>query len=120
MADDRPVPASHAEGGRDYAPAIYGSLLATTLLAVQWRFAESFEFVALTLVVSLAVFWLAHVWAELVNLRVHGGIGRQQIVEVAIEEAPIFLAAVVPASAMFALRLLGRPVGDVIAVGLVI
>jgi hypothetical protein len=103
---------------RDYAAAVYGSLLVTTLLAVQWHFATSFEFVSLTLVLSIGVFWLAHVWAELVNLRIRGSIGRQQVVEVAVEEAPIPLAAFVPAVVMAVLSLAGRTTSEVIAVGL--
>src|SRR4029077_19609464 len=50
---------------RNYAPAVYGSLLVATLVAVQWRAEAVPELIGLTLVTSVAVFWLAHAWSEI-------------------------------------------------------
>jgi hypothetical protein len=80
----------------DVTPAVYGSLLVTTLVAVQWRHDVSTTFLGLTLVASVAVFWLAHVWAETVNHRVHGPVDRGEIVGLARAESPMLAAAVVP------------------------
>ena len=89
-ADDRrPVPG-------DVTPAVYGSLLVTTLVAVQWRHDVSTTFLGLTLVASVAVFWLAHVWAETVNQRVRGPIDQGEFLRLARAESPMLAAAVVP------------------------
>ena len=59
----------------DYTPAIYGSLLVTTLTVVQWHGNNGPEFIALSLLISVVVFWLTHVWSAIVNRRVHRGTG---------------------------------------------
>ena len=87
--DGRPVPG-------DVTPAVYGSLLVTTLVAVQWRHDVSTTFLGLTLVASVAVFWLAHVWAETVNQRVRGPIDQGEFLRLARAESPMLAAAVVP------------------------
>ena len=87
----------HMEGINDLSSAVYGSLLVTTLLAVQARSDASTEFVALTLVIGVGVFWLTEVWSELVNHRVRGPISRAQALQIARDESPMLSAAVVPA-----------------------
>ena len=81
----------------DLSSAVYGSLLVTTLLAVQARSDASTQFVALTLVIGVGVFWLTEVWSELVNHRVRGPISRAQALQIARDESPMLSAAVVPA-----------------------
>jgi hypothetical protein len=85
---------------RDYTSAVYGSLLVTTLIAVQWWHDASAVFLGLSLVVSVGVFWLAHVWSTIVDRRVHGPIDRAQIVGIGRHEAPMLTAALVPALLM--------------------
>jgi hypothetical protein len=85
------------ERERDFTPAIYGSLLVTTLVALQSRLEAAVEFIALSLVASVVVFWLTHAWSAIVNRRLHGSIGRAGVVEIAIQESPLLLAAVIPA-----------------------
>src|SRR5262245_57495272 len=80
----------------DYTSAIYGSLLVTTLVAVQWRGTTAPGFIGLTLLTSVTVFWLAHVWAEIVNRRVQGRIDRGTIGHIALAEAPMLTAVLVP------------------------
>ena len=80
----------------DVTPAVYGSLLVTTLVAVQWRGDPSTTFLGLTLVASVGAFWLAHVWAETVNHRVHGPIDRRDVVRLARTQSPMLAAAIVP------------------------
>jgi hypothetical protein len=78
------------------APAIYGSLLVTTLVAVQWRANAVPEFIAASLVISVGVFWLAHAWAEIANRRVAGPITLAEVREIAFDEATMLLALVIP------------------------
>jgi hypothetical protein len=85
---------------RDYTPAIYGSLLVTTLIAVQARFEANIEFIAFSLITSVIVFWLTHTWAAIVNHRVRGPIGRQEIAQLGVDEAPMLLAAIVPTAVL--------------------
>ena len=109
-----------AAGRPDYANAIYGSLLVTSLIAVQWRHDPSTDFIALSLIISVVVFWLAHVWSEIVNRRVHGPISAGEAGVIAFEEAPMLAAAVLPAVVLALARVFGIPVETVIAAALVI
>jgi hypothetical protein len=94
-------PADPAESGHpDYATAIYGSLLVTSLVAVQWRHDVDTATIALTLAVGVVVFWLAHVWSEIVSHRVHGPISRGQMRSIARAETPMLEAAILPALAL--------------------
>lgn len=77
-------------------PAIYGSLLVTTLVAVQWTADAVPEFIAGSLVISVGVFWLAHAWAEVVNRRVREPITISELRTIALNEATMLLAVVVP------------------------
>jgi hypothetical protein len=79
-----------------YTPAVYGSLLVTTLVAVQWNADAVPELVAFSLVISVGVFWLAHAWAEVVNRRIRGPITLSQGWWVALGEATMLLAVIVP------------------------
>jgi hypothetical protein len=79
-----------------YTPAVYGSLLVTTLVAVQWNADAVPELVAFSLVISVGVFWLAHAWAEVVNRRIRGPISLSQAWSIALGEATMLLAVVVP------------------------
>ena len=56
----------------DYAPAVYGALLATTLVTVQWQGDRSPELIGLSLVIAVVAFRLTDVWLEIVAHRVHG------------------------------------------------
>lgn len=106
--------------GRDYTPAVYGSLLVTTLIAVQWRAETTAIFVGLSLVISVTVFWLTHAWAGIVNRRLHGSIRRADLLAIAGREAPMLGALVVPVTFLGVASLLDAPVELVIDVALVI
>jgi hypothetical protein len=103
----------------DYANAIYGSLLVTSLVAVQWRHEPSTEAIAASLVVSVVVFWLAHVWSEIVNRRVRGPISGRDAAGLAVEEFPMLEAAIVPAIVL-ALSRFGLAADTAIALALVV
>jgi hypothetical protein len=78
-------------------PAIYGSLLVTTLVAVQWRGTAVPELIALTLVGSVTVFWLTHVWAEVISHRLRAPITAAEARAIATGEATMLVAVVIPA-----------------------
>ena len=104
----------------DYSPAIYGSLLVTTLIAIQWHHEAVPERIALTLISSVAVFWLMHVWSEVVNRRLHGPMDNSHVIALARHEASILAAAVVPAIVLVLARFLGAPLDTTIAIALVV
>jgi hypothetical protein len=81
---------------RDFTPAIYGSLLVTTLVALQARLGADPTFMAMSLAASVVVFWLTHAWASIVNRRLHQRIGWAEVVEIGVDESPLLLAAVIP------------------------
>jgi hypothetical protein len=120
---ERPDPAGeaarHAIVRRD-APAIYGGLLVTALIAVQWRSDAISERVSLSILISVFVFWLTHVWAELVDHRVSGPVSRDEVVRIAWAEAPMLAAAVPPAATLAIARLAGIPIEDAISLALVV
>jgi len=77
-------------------PAIYGSLLVTTLVAVQWKADAVPELIGLSLVIGVGVFWLAHAWAEIINRRIDGPISAAEVRSIALEEGPMLLSVVIP------------------------
>jgi hypothetical protein len=103
----------------DFAPAVYGSLLVTTLVAVQWRHDASTDLIALSLLTSVAVFWLAHAWSEIVDRRVRGPIGIRDAATVAGGEASILTAAIVPALLLGLPRVSGVSVDQAIGLALI-
>jgi hypothetical protein len=115
-----PAADHHAAHHPDYATAIYGSLLVTSLVAVQWRHDSSTDVIAISLVVSVVVFWLAHVWSEIVNRRVHGPISAGEARDIALEEVPMLEAAVLPALVLALARVFGLPADTVISAALIV
>ncbi|MFL5779588.1 MAG: hypothetical protein ACJ761_11695 [Chloroflexota bacterium] len=104
----------------DYTPAIYGSILVTTLLAIEWNQVSSSELIALSLVISVAVFWLTHVWSEVVNRRVRGPIDPTIAVVLARREATMLTAVVVPGLVLASARLTGSSVDTVVQLALAV
>ena len=103
---------------RDYTAAVYGSLLVTTLIAVQWYHDLSVTFLGLSLIISVVVFWLTHVWAGIVNRRIHGSIDRSEAMTIAGDEAPMLTAAIIP-TLLLGLAYLGIvPVDTAVALAL--
>jgi hypothetical protein len=96
--------------GRDYAGAIYGSLLAASVVAgtSPGRVAPSPWQLALLLLATGVVFWLAHVYAELFGgRRSHRATEWPTIRHAAAQEWPIVEAVVPPAVVALAGMLLG-------------
>jgi len=82
---------------RDYTSAIYGSVLAASVI-VGAGTSRSPWALAVILLVSSAIFWVAHVYAETVG-SVHGGWGMAAIRRGLRHEWPMVFAAVPPAVA---------------------
>jgi hypothetical protein len=109
-----------AHEGRDYAAGIYGSLLVTGFVAVQWRNEPSTTAIALSIIVSVVVFWLAHVWSEIVNRRVRGRITIAEAAAIAGDESAMLSAAVLPAVALAFGPVLGLTIDQAIATALIV
>jgi hypothetical protein len=110
--------ATHAD--RNYAPAIYGSLLVTGIVAVQWRADPATDAIAVTVVVSVVVFWLSHVWSEVVNRRVHGSITVPEAREIAVDEASMLSSLIVPTLVLVLAPRVGASADTAIASALVV
>ena len=112
------APAQAAESTTDYTSAIYGSLLVTTLVAVQWRANVVPDLVGFTLITSVVVFWLTHAWAGIVNRRVRGPLAKGEAFAIARDEAPMLTAAVIAVLALGLPRLAGVDVNVAIGIAL--
>lgn len=82
---------------RDDTAAVYGSVLAATVV-VSSGYSRGPVTLAVLLVVSGLVFWLAHVYAQTVSMR-HGGWRLGPIKHSMREEWPVAFAAIPPALA---------------------
>lgn len=81
-----------------YAAAIYGSILAASLIAVFRQEHDSPKTIALTLLGTMTVFWLAHAWSAILGERIHvgHGIGRRRAIAIARSEWPLVESAFAP------------------------
>jgi hypothetical protein len=104
----------------DYAAAVYGSLLVTTLVVVQWRADAVPELIGLTLLISVSAFWLAHAWAAIVAHRVHGPIGRAAALGILGREATMLVSVVVPGILLGLPRFVGLDVNVAIGAALLV
>ena len=95
------TPARRLLGSRGLSSAVYGSLLVTALIAVQARSDLDEPFVALSLFVTVTVFWTMEVWSELITVRLEGSVTLRRSARVAAGELPMIAAAVVPALALW-------------------
>ncbi|MFD9123601.1 hypothetical protein [Kitasatospora sp. NPDC059571] len=106
----------------DYAGAVYGSLLAASVVATAGA-AGSFPRVQLVvlLLVTGAVFWAAHVYAQLAGERLVGQrLSWREIRRVARHERSIVEAAVLPAAAVAISPLLGLDLAGTAWLGLTV
>ncbi len=116
----RPARPATGDTESDFTPAIYGSLLVTTLVAVQWHGSAAPALIGLSIVISVVVFWLTHVWSGVMNRRVHGPVSRAEAVGIARAEAPMLTAVIVPALALGLPRLTGMAVDVAIGLALLV
>ena len=85
-----------------YAAAIYGSIVTTSLVAALWEQHASSGTMTLTLLSTMLVFWVAHVWSAVAGERIHAGEGfpAAGVVELAREEWPMVEAVFAPVAAL--------------------
>ena len=103
------APGVHRAAQRNVAEAIYGLILATSVIAVTRKYEPGNAGVtAATVIVTATVFWLAHVYAGLlaVGVRDHRAPGRDDLRLVVDDHWPLVQAGILPT----ALLLLG-PLG---------
>ncbi|MFI2200479.1 hypothetical protein ACH47Z_06795 [Streptomyces sp. NPDC020192] len=94
----------------DYAGALYGALLAASVVAGAGAFGGPFPRLGLVLLllVTGVVFWAAHVYSRLAGERIHGQLLTwSEVRRVAADEWPMVQAAVPPAAAVAISPLLG-------------
>jgi hypothetical protein len=111
-------PNAGVEQRPDFAPAVYGSLLVTTLVTVQWQGDAHPELIGLSLLISVAAFWLTHAWSEILAHRVHGPIDVPTAVSIARSEATMLTSVIVPGIILALPRLAGVPVDVAIGAAL--
>jgi len=104
----------------DYAPAVYGSLLVTTLLAIQWRGDPNPEVIGLSLLVSVVAFWLTDAWSEIVAQRVQGPIDVRTAAGIARSQATMLTSVIVPGIILASPRFLGVDVDLAIGAALLV
>jgi hypothetical protein len=81
----------------DYAAAVYGSVLVTALVGAAFEAQFDARTMTLTLLTTTLVFWLAHVWSEVMGVRLAGTIPHwSDVRRVAVSEWPVVEAGFVP------------------------
>jgi len=85
-----------------YSAAIYGSIVSTALIAVLWQENASPRTMTLSVVTTMLVFWMAHVWAAISGHRIQLGKGLlwHQVKHLAREEWPMVEATFAPVSVL--------------------
>ena len=104
----------------ELSSALYGSLLVTALVVIEMQSDTSAEAVGMSTAAAVTVFWLAHVWAALVDLRARTRVARRDVLTSALAELPMLLAAAPPLLALAAARVAGTTVGEAEAVALAV
>ncbi|MGW1543011.1 hypothetical protein ACWCPM_22690 [Streptomyces sp. NPDC002309] len=112
QASDRAARAAERRAHTDYTGGVYGSMLAASVVAGTGTLG-SFPLVHLVLLLLLtgAVFWMAHVYAQVFGARLaQQPLSRRVLGHVCRDEWPILKAAVPPAAAVAISPLLGLDV----------
>jgi hypothetical protein len=113
-------PGSGLDGPFEFAPAVYGSLLVTTLVTIQWQGDPNIELIGLSLLISVVAFWLTDAWSEIVARRIHGPIDVRTAVGIARSQATMLTSVIVPGLILALPRLFGVPVDVAIGAALLV
>jgi hypothetical protein len=102
MTDTPGDPYPHRGHGRDYAAAIYGSIVATALIAALEEAHVSSRDVTLSVLATMVVFWVAHTWAAVAGERIHmrHRLSWHRVRVLATEEWPMVEAGFGPLAAL--------------------
>ena len=100
VSDAQAPPHATPDKGDFYAAAVYGSIAAAALIGGLREEHASAEAIVLALLTTLAVFWLIHVWSEIVGERIELGVHFtfRHAGEIARQEWPLIEAAFAPAA----------------------
>ena len=113
-------PGSGLDGPFEFAPAVYGSLLVTTLVTIQWQGDPNIELIGLSLLISVVAFWLTDAWSEIVARRIHGPIDVRTAAGIARSQATMLTSVIVPGLILALPRLFGVPVDVAIGAALLV
>jgi hypothetical protein len=93
MADDHRL---------DVAPAVYGSIIATAFVAAVAQKDDAARDLALSLLATMVVFWIAHVWAKMTGerVRLRTALSGGQVRAMARREWPMVEAGLGPVIAL--------------------
>lgn len=119
MSEEAPTAAAHRTSRRDYTAAIYGSVLAASVVVSSGDSRDP-VMLALLLLGTGLVFWLAHVYAQ-TAASVYGGWRPGAIARGMRHEWPILFAAVPPAIAAIVVGAMPRiSIADGVWVALIV
>ena len=93
-----PSIATEPDRGEHYAAAVYGSIVAAALIEAFRAEHVKSEQIALAVLTTMTVFWLAHVWSDIVGDRIHHGPRLQvvRLVRIGRAEWPLVQASFLP------------------------
>jgi len=97
------TPAPHAPSqARDYAAAIYGSIVATAIIGALREAHVTVGEMTIDVLATMVVFWLAHTWAAIAGERIHTGhmLSKDRVLALAREEWPMVEAGFAPVFAL--------------------
>jgi hypothetical protein len=120
-AEDAPPPAARSTAARRRSAGIYGTIVASAVLAAGGAHLRTVP-LAVTVLVTLLVYWAAEGYAELLSEQIHAGHlpTRVQLRASLVGIWPMVSASFVPLLAMLVARLLGATTRNAATVGLVV
>ena len=120
-ADDAPPPAAHSTAARQRAAGIYGTIVASAVLASGGAHLRTVP-LAIAVVVTLLIYWAAEGYAELLSEQIHTGHlpTREQVRAALAGLWPMVTASYVPLLALLVARALGATTKNSATVALVV
>jgi len=120
-ADDAPFPAVHADAARRRSAGIYGTIVASAVLAAGGAHLATVP-LAVTVLVTLLIYWAAEGYADLLGERVHAGrLPTWSQVRASLAAIwPMVTASYIPLVSLLVARLLGADTRSAATVALVI
>jgi hypothetical protein len=108
LASSDPISSHAGDGGRGRAAGIYGTIVTAAVIAAAGGHLSAGA-LALTVVVTLAVYWLAEQYAELLGEHTHAGRlpNRDQIRAALKTSWPMVTASYLPVATLLLARLIG-------------
>jgi hypothetical protein len=112
--------ANRLEPSGDIRGVVYGTVVSGSVLAIASRHTESAERLGLEVLSTLVVYWLAHVYCQVLWERYTHGIRLRasEIGRALVHEIGILKGGVAPIAVMFVARLAGAEFGAAVWIGL--